>query len=180
MCPTCCDKHYTLLPIKGTLIIVPAKILHQWVEEISKHLVPDTLKVLVYTGVQRPTPDPSTGLVVVRPTQFSTYCLIESIFYTAKTFTTPVSYDIVLTTFETLQSEFFHLPQDNTRLTRFTKQYRVLPTPLSRVSWWRECVDESQTLKEGSTKAASLAADIIGVNRWGVSGMYPNYLKGIS
>ncbi|KAL3881583.1 hypothetical protein ACJMK2_028004 [Sinanodonta woodiana] len=51
-CPHCLVSS-TPIPSRATLIISPCSICHQWVEEIAKHVQKDTLKVFVYSGVNK-------------------------------------------------------------------------------------------------------------------------------
>jgi len=173
MCPECHDSNNNLIAIKATLIIVPGRIINQWMDEIKKHVAnPQNLKVLFYSGVKHPAKDPTTQCLVVRPVQFGSTSYFSPFLPSSINL---ARYDIVLTTFETLQSEFPHLTasKTNARSSRRPKRYRVLPSPLLSVQWWRVCIDESQSLKEGATGAARLAAHIPAVNRWGVSGAPP-------
>lgn len=47
---------------------------------------------------------------------------------------------------------------------------QVIPTPLTRLRWWRICLDEAQLVESSTAKAAELAARLDGVHRWAVSG----------
>ena len=37
---------------------------------------------------------------------------------------------------------------------------QILPTPLTRLRWWRVCLDEAQMVENTTAKAAALAVEI--------------------
>ena len=47
---------------------------------------------------------------------------------------------------------------------------QVLPTPLTRLKWWRICLDEAQMVESSTAKAAEMALKLEGVHRWAISG----------
>jgi hypothetical protein len=46
----------------------------------------------------------------------------------------------------------------------------VIPTPLTRLVWWRVAADEAQLVGGTSAKAAELAGQLGAVHRWAVTG----------
>jgi SNF2 family DNA or RNA helicase len=47
------DKSESVMPIKATLVVVPASLLDQWRREVELHVRPGALKVLHYEGRHR-------------------------------------------------------------------------------------------------------------------------------
>lgn len=43
---------------------------------------------------------------------------------------------------------------------------QVVPTPLTRVRWWRVCLDEAQMVESSTAAAAAMAARLQAVHRW--------------
>lgn len=81
------------------------------------------------------------------------------------------SYDIILTDYATLQSEFYYSNHNPTsRQLRRPKRYLHVKTPLLFVNWWRVCLDEAQMVSSVITKPARLVAQLSSVHRWGVTG----------
>jgi hypothetical protein len=56
------------------------------------------------------------------------------------------------------------------RKLRHAKKYRVVPTPLLQVHWYRVLLDEAQLIDAPVAKAALMAQRLWGVNRWAISG----------
>ncbi|OWF36325.1 E3 ubiquitin-protein ligase SHPRH [Mizuhopecten yessoensis] len=146
-CPHC---HVSTPPIKSgtTLIISPSSISHQWVDEILKHISSQSLKVFVYTGVNK------LGFIQPR---------------------TLAQQDIVITTYETLRKEidYVDLPHSNsdtTRKFRHPKRFMAIPSPMTAVEWWRVCLDEAQMVEVTTSKTAEMALRLSAVNRWCVTG----------
>ncbi|XP_033741490.1 E3 ubiquitin-protein ligase SHPRH-like [Pecten maximus] len=146
-CPHC---HASSPPIKSgaTLIISPSSICHQWVDEILKHICSQSLKVFVYTGVNK--------LGFIQPH-------------------TLAKQDIVITTYETLRKEidYVDLPHSNSdtaRKFRHPKRFMAVPSPMTAVEWWRVCLDEAQMVEATTSKTAEMALRLSAVNRWCVTG----------
>lgn len=79
--------------------------------------------------------------------------------------------DIVITTYSVLRRDVDFEAGGTTvkRSARHVCKYPVLPTPLTRLTWWRVILDEAQMV-EGASKAAEMAASLSMVNRWCVTG----------
>lgn len=81
------------------------------------------------------------------------------------------SYDIVLTDYSTLQSEFYYSNHNPTsRTLRKPSRYLHVRTPLLFINFWRVCLDEAQMVSSVITKPAKLVAQMSAVNRWAVTG----------
>jgi len=108
--------------------------------------------------------------------------------------------DVVLTTYDCLRRDIYRLGADDgeeeeeeeeeeegkgegasgrqqaraatgpTRSLRHAKKYAVLPSPLTRLTWWRVVLDEAQEVEAGTSAAARLAAKLRAVHRWAVTG----------
>lgn len=81
------------------------------------------------------------------------------------------SYDIILTDYATLQSEFYYTNHNpTTRQLRRPARYISVKSPLLYVNWWRVCLDEAQMVSSVITKPAKLVAQLSAVHRWAVTG----------
>lgn len=139
------------VPSGATLIVCPAPILHQWQTEIIRHTNTDSVKVLVYEGVKN--------------TSFSEEPAVEV--------DELVSYDIVLTTYDVLKEDLSHdsdRHEGDRRLMRYQKRYPVIPTPLTRIFWWRLCLDEAQMVESNAAAATEMALRLHSKHRWCITG----------
>eukprot|EP00892_Ulva_mutabilis_P001424 jgi/Ulvmu1/11282/UM073_0054.1 len=136
---------------KATLIVCPDAILKQWQSEIARHGAPGALKVIVYGGQSASCTSSLRGMPV--------------------TATDLAAADIVVTTYAVLRHDldFEASATGGSRPTRHARKYPVLPTPLTRLCWWRVILDEAQMV-ESATKAAEMAVSLHMVNRWCVTG----------
>ena len=48
--------------------------------------------------------------------------------------------------------------------------WQVIPTPLTRLRWWRVCLDEAQMVESSNAGATAMAAQLQAVHRWAVTG----------
>ncbi|XP_059300867.1 uncharacterized protein LOC132053054 isoform X3 [Lycium ferocissimum] len=135
----------------ATLIVCPAPILPQWHAEIVRHTNPGTVKTCIYEGVrnnslsQTPLPDINELL----------------------------SANIVLTTYDVLKEDLSHdsdRHEGDRRALRFEKRYPVVPTLLTRILWWRICLDEAQMVENNAAAATEMALRLYGVHRWCITG----------
>lgn len=149
----------------STLIICPASILEQWKQEFERHVLPNVLKVVVYNGQSQKA---STG-----------HFLGDGLGITASELGQA---DVVLTTYDALRHDL-HLrsevspPQSSKALVegpnkalRRTKRYEVIPTPLTRITWWRICLDEAQMIDSPTAQASAMALRLGCVHRWCITG----------
>ncbi|ELU00238.1 hypothetical protein CAPTEDRAFT_220844 [Capitella teleta] len=147
LCPHCIAASPPI-PSGATLIVSPKTISHQWVEEIEKHVRNESLKVLVYSGVNK------QGFVQPR---------------------TLADQDIVVTTYDTLGREINYVDLPHTaseagRRFRKPKRFMATPSPITAIEWWRICLDEAQMVECTSTRTAEMALRLNAVNRWCVTG----------
>jgi E3 ubiquitin-protein ligase SHPRH len=99
---------------------------------------------------------------------------------------------VVLTTYDVLRNDLHHNPgpgegsadagasgtgasgvgggEAAVRASRFKKKYEVIPTPLTRLTWWRVVLDEAQEVESSTAKAAAMARLVPAVHRWAVTG----------
>ncbi|CAJ1970559.1 unnamed protein product [Sphenostylis stenocarpa] len=146
----------------ATLIVCPAPILPQWHDEIiwrigssysvnSGHTHQGSLKTCVYEGV--------------RETSFSHMSVMD--------ISDLASADIVLTTYDVLREDLSH---DSDRhvgdrhFLRFQKRYPVIPTLLTRIYWWRVCLDEAQMVESNTTASTEMALRLHSKYRWCITG----------
>ncbi len=53
---------------------------------------------------------------------------------------------------------------------RIEKKYRVVPSPLVSIKWWRICLDEAQRIETPTAASAKMALNLTAQNKWCVSG----------
>jgi SNF2 family DNA or RNA helicase len=70
---------------------------------------------------------------------------------------------IVVTTYETLSSDATYHARKSTEGAEYA-------APCEHVRWWRIICDESHVLRNGSTKKTSAILNLVGDNKWLVSG----------
>lgn len=143
---------------RATLIVTPQLICEQWEEELAQRVrAGDSLRVAIYRGVAETRPEQRAALL--NPDRLGN------------------DYDVVLTTFDVLGKDLAHtdtafLPKEGeaSRSLRRRKKYRVTPSPLASVVWWRVCLDEAQMVESSTAAAAKMALRLNTVHRWCVSG----------
>ncbi|CAK9139795.1 unnamed protein product [Ilex paraguariensis] len=115
------------------------------------HTNPGSLKTFVYEGV-RDTSLPNSSVTDISE-------LLRA--------------DIVLTTYDVLKEELPHdsdRHEGDRRFMRFQKRYPVIPTPLTRIIWWRICLDEAQMVESNPAAATEMALRLHGKHRWCITG----------
>jgi E3 ubiquitin-protein ligase SHPRH len=152
VCFSCCDRIVrlgrkdidpSLVPqSRATIIVVPTTLLDQWRSEIEEH-VDKSVCIVIFEGLSQ------TGYVRQR---------------------TLLDADIVLTTYDALGSDVAvaRALQQARRSLRHPQRYRLTPSPLLSVRWWRLALDESQMLGHGMV--AEMACNLRSRFRWCVSG----------
>lgn len=144
--PTTADSEFAPVPIKATLIITPAVILNQWVQEVETHS--PHLKVFIYDGVPRGAHSMDDS-VEVEDVQ---------------------DCDIVLSTYDILSRELAFSRTIKERSRRHERKYIPRRSCLVKCLWWRVCLDEVQMAESTTSNIAEMARLIPRINSWGVSG----------
>lgn len=144
-CPSCWPKQ-KLIKSKGTLIVAPLSIYHQWKDEIEKHINKNAWArgVYLFNGADKS---------FVQPSVLS-------------------SYDVVITTYTCLPGEL-HRTEQNRRNLRPKRQFLRKCSPIALIEWWRVVLDEAQLVEEGSpnhVQISEMAKLIPAVYRWSVTG----------
>ncbi|XP_031496910.1 uncharacterized protein LOC116262040 isoform X1 [Nymphaea colorata] len=153
VCTTCIEliQASNCSDVSGaTLIVCPSPILPQWQEEIARHTRAGSLKVHVYEGVKN-------------MSSCSSFIDLEEL----------ASADIVLTTYDVLKEDLSHDHDrhgGDRRVMRFRKRYPVVPTPLTRIFWWRICLDEAQMVESTAASATEMALRLRGQHHWCITG----------
>ncbi|KAL9249583.1 E3 ubiquitin-protein ligase SHPRH-like protein [Drosera capensis] len=153
VCPLCTELIQATsspVPSAATLIICPSPILQQWHAEIIRHTKPGSLRTFVYEGVR------DTSL---RSSGDNLSELVDA--------------DIVLTTYDNLKEDLSHdfdRHEGDRRLMRYEKRYPVTPTLLTRIFWWRICLDEAQMVENNAAAATEMAMRLHARNRWCITG----------
>ncbi|GFP89386.1 E3 ubiquitin-protein ligase shprh [Phtheirospermum japonicum] len=154
ICRTCSELiQATESPIAAgaTLIVCPTPILLQWHAEILRHTSPGSLRICIYEGV--------------RHASFSDEPVID--------IDELLSADIVLTTYDVLKEDLPHdseRHEGDRRFLRYMKRYPVVPTLLTRILWWRICLDEAQMVEGNAAAATELALRLHAKHRWCITG----------
>lgn len=186
-CPTCYSTKSAegLVKSRATLIVTPSAILDQWEREIQKHASMDIrMDSTMADGV------PITGMPKNVPLKVIVYRGIRNVFrHSSGAPSNPsgqrecrlvhprflADADVVLTTFDALMGDLGHssenpyIDDDSLRL-RGRKRYRVVPSPLARIKWWRVCLDEAQRVEVPTATSARMALQLEAEHRWCISG----------
>ncbi|KAF8063114.1 hypothetical protein N665_1184s0003 [Sinapis alba] len=153
-CQMCSELlQVTASPIStgATLIVCPAPILLQWHSEIIRHTRLGSLVTCIYEGV--------------RNASLSEEPMVD--------ITELLNADIVLTTYDVLKEDLTHdgdRHDGDRHCLRFQKRYPVIPTPLTRIFWWRICLDEAQMVESNAAAATEMALRLYTKHRWCITG----------
>lgn len=139
-CPQCWCSQ-PLIEIGATLIVSPTSLRKQWCTEICKHVAGD-FKVLVYGG---------SAVTPIYPTELA-------------------KYDVVITTYGVLQTDLRLTEEDKDFSLRHQRKYSAPKSSLTRVKWWRLCLDEAQTVETPTSKVSEMAKKLMAEFRWAVTG----------
>nr|VDD15822.1 unnamed protein product [Brassica oleracea] len=185
-CQMCCELlQVTASPIStgATLIVCPSPILQQWHSEITRyqdsslHLTKITFRNGVLFLISLPcfiSPCCShtrLGSLVT--------CIYEGVRNASHSkeptvdITDLLNADIVLTTYDVLRDDLTHdgdRHDGDRHCLRFQKKYPVIPTPLTRIFWWRICLDEAQMVERNTAAATEMALRLYTKHRWCITG----------
>jgi E3 ubiquitin-protein ligase SHPRH len=186
-CPMCYSTKITDGPLKSraTLIVTPSAILDQWEREIQRHA---TMNIRMDSPIADGVP--ITGMQNNVPPKVIVYPGIRNVFRHSSGAPTNLSgqrecrlvhprfladADVVLTTFDALMGDLGHSSEnpyiaDESLRLRGKKRYRVVPSPLARIKWWRVCLDEAQRVEVPTATSARMALQLEAEHRWCVSG----------
>ncbi|GKT49304.1 putative ATP-dependent helicase [Colletotrichum spaethianum] len=134
-----------LLTTGATLIVTPDSLRQQWIEELGRHA--PHLNVKYYPGRKNVKFDTEEELRADLAYQ-----------------------DVVITTYPTLSAEVHFAMKPPERSRRQERKYERAGSPLTKISWWRICLDEAQMIESGVTGAAAVARVLPRINAWGVTG----------
>ncbi|XP_072974603.1 uncharacterized protein [Typha angustifolia] len=135
----------------ATLVVCPAPILVQWHSEIIRHTRPGSLRICIYEGARN---SDSSDKLKIDMTEL-------------------VTADIVLTTYDVLKEDLSHDPDKegaDRHFLRFQKRYPVVPTLLTRIHWWRLCLDEAQMVESSKACVTEMAMRLHAQHRWCITG----------
>ncbi|KAF1325119.1 E3 ubiquitin-protein ligase shprh, partial [Globisporangium splendens] len=165
MCFHCQVTENPQFGCKTTLIVSPESIHDQWETELKRHVKPGALKLLRYPGVK-----------ALRARLSSLRGPSEQWQILANGGLTLASYDVVLTTYEALSSDLYHLPTEMTHARRSStrqkrKRYAFVASPLIFLKFWRVCMDEAQVgVENAQLQAALTVAKLNTEMKWVVTG----------
>lgn len=171
--------------IPATLIVTPQSILAQWIEEINQHA--SSTNVIVYSGVKTGIESASDVVNGMKSRKKGNGKKNkrskkrgrdddddddDDEEATEDDESSPdfAGADVVLTTYEVLQSDIWHAKEDSTRERRYERRYERKSSPLVKSRWWRVCLDEAQRVESGVSYAAEMVGLIPRVHAWVVTG----------
>ncbi|KDD74151.1 SNF2 family domain-containing protein, partial [Helicosporidium sp. ATCC 50920] len=152
-------------PCGATLVVCPAAIAEQWADEARRHVDADSVQIRYFGGQG----GGAHGGEVVTAEDLAR-C------------------DVVVTTYDVLRRDVHRVGREEeteeegkgrndiesgvslSRSRRRPQKYSTPATPLTRLVWWRVCLDEAQTVEGASSAAAELASRLCCTHRWCVSG----------
>ncbi|XP_042375333.1 E3 ubiquitin-protein ligase SHPRH-like [Zingiber officinale] len=135
----------------ATLIVCPAPILAQWESEILRHTRSGSLKICNYEGARN----------------------LDSSITSRTDMMELANADIVLTTYDVLKEDLSHdsdRHDGDRHFLRFKKRYPVVPTPLTRITWWRLCLDEAQMVECHQASVTEMAMRLHAQHHWCITG----------
>ncbi len=62
------------------------------------------------------------------------------------------------------------MQQVHRSMTQLYSITQVIPTPLTRLCWWRVCLDEAQMVESSTAKAAEMASKLAAHHHWCITG----------
>lgn len=184
-CPCCVALDERRIESGATLIVTPAAIIDQWNFEIARHTSQDSrLKVVVYEGVKACQSKRKSYLL--HPSLLANADIVlmtfdslmsdlghsdENRFVNSDASVSSISSERgwrrECTENRLLKTLPFVSRQDNLRN---RKRYRVIPSPLIGVEWWRVILDEAQKVETPTAASAKMALKLRSCQRWAVTG----------
>jgi len=125
-----CEPTALVQNSRATLLVSPLSTIANWEDQIKQHIKANTLKWYIYHGSNR----------------------IKDIKKLA-------DYDVVITTYGSVASEFNH---------RSKKKQGVYP--LEEINWFRIVLDEAHMIREQSTQQSKAICRLAAQRRWAVTG----------
>ena len=189
-CQRCLRKKASIgvsQPCGTTLVVCPTPILAQWKEEINRHVQPGALKVLVYDGQ----PQPGFGRNQKWSSQLVTAADLAAADIALTTYDVlkkDLYHDSDAATEQGGEQEEGEEGgggggdgddggKSNRRSNsvagfslRRRRRYEIMPTPLTRLRFWRVAIDEAQLVESSTAKAAAMALKLQTEHRWCVTG----------
>lgn len=169
-------------PCGTTLIICPTSILAQWKEEIHRHVQPEALKVMLYEGQPQPRLGQTWSANIVTAADLAaadivltTYDVLKKdLYHDSDNMATPVEdEDEIEETGGGSGSRRGGSGMSNNVAgfsLRRRRRYEIMPTPLTRLRFWRVAIDEAQLVESSTAKAAAMALKLHTEHRWCVTG----------
>lgn len=125
-----------------TLIVAPLSVMSNWTSQAAQHISKEhALNVYIYHG---------TGRVHMKAADFA-------------------QYDIVLTTYQTLSSDY--MPKSKSA-TGKQPERRLRSSGLYSMDWRRVVLDEGHQIRNSSSKGAAAVTALMAKSRWVLTGMY--------
>jgi hypothetical protein len=180
-----------LVLCSGTLIVVPPNLLHQWQEEIRKHVRKGALKVLVMDSetkekrkikrLETDEDDMDLRSVLPSATELLTY---DIIIFTRRRFEQEIrdGTDVNgrrLTHGAPLACNCSYIGSSRVRDCRCTNEKDIYSSSLMKLHWLRIIVDEGHTFSAGDTNAVLVTKQLQAERRWAVSGTPAKDLVGV-
>ena len=125
-----CEPTSLIQNSKATLLVSPLSTIANWEDQLKQHVKPGTLKYYIYHGASR-----------------------------TKDIKRLSEYDLVITTYGSVASEFNH---------RCRKKQGTYP--LEEINWFRIVLDEAHMIREQSTQQSKAICRLAAQRRWAVTG----------
>jgi SWI/SNF-related matrix-associated actin-dependent regulator of chromatin subfamily A3 len=130
-------------PVTPTLIVCPLSVISTWQEQLASHIYAGTVKMLTYHSQSR--------------SMLSHEDLLAA--------------DIVLTTYDTLASEFQEIAgSDDQSIKVPSAKKQKLVNSLWEITWWRIILDEAHVIRTVTTRRSKAVLSLKANLRWVVTG----------
>ncbi|KAJ1945450.1 hypothetical protein EC988_005752, partial [Linderina pennispora] len=147
----------------GTLIVCPLSTMANWEEQLALHVLPGNLRALSYHGSRR----------VRNPKRLCQYDIVLTTYDVLRSeYTTETKQMVAMTTEDDPQAS--RVFDDSTSEETDTQWYQIPETPyvspLQAVYWHRVVLDEAHTIKERRTATSHSAHALSADRRWCLTG----------